>query len=76
MRTENHLSQLTAASERNSMSAQILHIEFLGVPAQDVNSDRLRVGFRESRRCSRDTYPESYITEHTVVYEQKNISLS
>ena len=22
-------------------------------------------GFRESRRCSRDTYPESYITEYT-----------
>ena len=26
-------------------------------------------GFRESRRCSRDTYPESYITEHTLAYE-------
>jgi hypothetical protein len=25
-------------------------------------------GFRENRRCSRDTYPESYITEYTLVY--------
>ena len=25
--------------------------------------------FRESRRCSRDTFPESCITEHTLVYE-------
>jgi len=24
----------------------------------------MREGFRESRRCSRDTYPESYITEY------------
>ena len=29
-------------------------------------------GCRESRRCSRDTYPESYITEYTLVYEEKN----
>ena len=26
---------------------------------------------RESRRCSRDTYPESNITEDTLVYEEK-----
>jgi hypothetical protein len=26
-------------------------------------------GFRDSRRCSRDTYPESYITEHTYYME-------
>ena len=26
-------------------------------------------GFRESRRWSRDTYPESYITKYTLVYE-------
>ena len=24
-------------------------------------------GYRESRRCSRDTYPESYITKYTSV---------
>ena len=39
-----------------------------------MSIDRLRVGwlniffregFRETRRCSRDTYPESYITEYT-----------
>ena len=24
-------------------------------------------GFRESIRCSRDTYPESYITKHTSI---------
>jgi len=28
-------------------------------------------GFRESRRCSRDTYPESYITEYILIYEDK-----
>ena len=28
-------------------------------------------GYHESRRCSRDTYPESYITEYTLVYEDK-----
>ena len=44
---------------------------------QDVSvRDRLRVGWRwegycESRRCSRDTHPESYITEYTMVYEEK-----
>jgi hypothetical protein len=24
-------------------------------------------GFHESRRCSRDTYPESYITKYTSI---------
>ena len=40
--------------------------------------DRLRVGwlnewegFRESRRCSRDTYPESYISENILIHEEK-----
>ena len=28
-------------------------------------------GFRESRRCSRDTYPESYIAEYILIYEDK-----
>ena len=28
-------------------------------------------GFRESTRCSRDTYPESNIIEYTLVYEEK-----
>jgi len=39
-----------------------------------VLSETFRVslaeGFRESKRCSRDTYPESYITEETLVYEE------
>jgi len=25
------------------------------------------MGYRESRRCSRDTYPESYITRYTSI---------
>ena len=29
-------------------------------------------GFRESRRCSRDTYPESYITECTLAHEDES----
>ena len=33
--------------------------------------DILWEGCRESRRCSRDTYPASYITEYTSVYEDK-----
>ena len=30
-------------------------------------------GYREIRRCSRDTYPESYTTKYTsiLVYEEK-----
>jgi len=31
-------------------------------------------GYRESRRCSRDTYPESYITKYTLVYEDDLVS--
>jgi hypothetical protein len=31
--------------------------------------DRLWEGFRESRRCSRHTYLESYITDHIIIYE-------
>jgi len=32
-------------------------------------------GYHESRRCSRDTYPESYITEYTLVYEDESFKL-
>ena len=31
--------------------------------------DQAGKGFREGRRCSRDTYPEAYITEYTLVYD-------
>ena len=31
-------------------------------------------GFRESRRCLRDTYPGSYTIEYTLVYEDKHRS--
>ena len=34
-----------------------------------------REGFRESRRCSKDTYPESYITECILIYEDKNFEV-
>jgi hypothetical protein len=27
-------------------------------------------GFRSSTSCSRDTYPESYITEYILIYEE------
>ena len=33
--------------------------------------DRLWEGCRESRRCSRDTYPESYITKYTIIRRLK-----
>ena len=26
-------------------------------------------GYHESRRCSRDTYPESYISKYILIYE-------
>ena len=29
----------------------------------------------ESRGCARDTYPESYITEYTSVYEEKHLDI-
>ena len=35
------------------------------------HDDRLREGCRESRRCSRDTYPESYITKYTSIRRVK-----
>ena len=62
-------------------------VSWQGLPAfyQGISSlksatprDRLRVGwvngcegFHESRKCSRDAYPESYTTEYTLVYEDK-----
>ena len=39
-------------------------------------SDRLGVGWegcRESRRCPRDTYPESYITKYTSIRREKSV---
>ena len=50
-----------------------------GAAPRSIKDDRLRVGwlngfagplwegYRESRRCSRDTYPESYITKYTSI---------
>jgi len=29
--------------------------------------DRIREGYHESRICSRDSYPESYITKYTSI---------
>jgi len=59
---------------------QNLALPVLYVPtALNREADRLRVGwlngegFRESRTCSRDTYPESYITEHALVHDEKTI---
>ena len=33
-------------------------------------------GFRESRRCSRDTCQESYITEYILIYEDKTCRIA
>ena len=30
-------------------------------------------GYRESRRCSRDTYPESYITKNSILQRLKDL---
>ena len=30
-------------------------------------------GCRESRRCTRDTFPESYITEYNLIYENNTV---
>ena len=41
-----------------------------GDPASRVVDLSVWEGFRESRRCSRDTYPDSYITEYILIYEE------
>ena len=33
----------------------------------------LREGYHESRRCSRDTYPESYITKYTSIRREHKV---
>ena len=45
----------------------------LGDGKRCTHVDRLRVGFRERKRCSSDTYPESYTTEYTTVYEDQGV---
>ena len=32
-------------------------------------------GFCESRRCAKDTYPESHITEYILIYEDITVAL-
>ena len=39
--------------------------------AEDAKKQRKREWFLESRRCSRDTYPDSYITKYILIYEDK-----
>jgi len=39
----------------------------LVIDAGLVGSTDLWEGYHESRRCSRDTYPESYITKYTSI---------
>ena len=46
-----------------------LSVVFFGNGTAGNGVDRLLQGCRESRRCSTDTYPESYITEYTELYE-------
>ena len=54
----------------------MIHSPSVGVylqPGDYLRASRLPSlweGFRESRRCSRDTYPESYITENILIYEE------
>jgi len=37
----------------------------------DLFADNAEVQYRESRRCSRDTYPEAYITKYTSIRRQR-----
>ena len=37
------------------------------------HGDKLWEGYRESRRCSRDTYPESYITKYTSTRRKHDV---
>jgi len=39
-----------------------------------LSGDRLRKGCCESRRCSRDTYPETYITQYTSIQRYKSLN--
>ena len=67
-------------------NALLLPVQFICVVLffccqQAITCDRLRIGwlngplceeFRESRRCSRDTYPESNITKYIRIYEENS----
>ena len=43
-----------------------------GLVFQAIDSGPLWEGYHESRRCSRDTYPESYITKYTRIRRYKS----
>ena len=53
--SDSHAQNLTMASRRKSL-----------IDSGLVGSTE---GFRESRRCPRDTYSESYITEYILIHE-------
>ena len=44
------------------------------LPFYDFGDDRLRLDYHESRRCSRDTYPESYTTKYTSIRRSKSFA--
>ena len=51
-------------------------IDFVSLNSRLERNDRLSVGwlwegYRESRRSSRDTYPESYITKYTSIRRKR-----
>ena len=57
-------------TQREQSKKQIRQSEKLPEQSHTTAGDKLWEGFRESGRCSRDTYPESYITEYILIYEE------
>ena len=63
--------------EKRSSLGQALHLSVFKGRLSTLESEQKTVdsglweGCRESRRCSRHTYPESYITEYTSIPRQQ-----
>ena len=64
MRTENRWFGLSVrVGDRNPTDQSFIRFEVLWE------------GYRESRRCSRDPYTESYITKYTLLYEEYTVAV-
>ena len=66
MRTRRHRAAGFARSACSARAAIPLGLE-AHASRDHTLAGPLWEGFRESRRCSRDTYPESYFTEYTSI---------
>ena len=58
---------LCAAGSAESTLAAMLRTQLVDVGPRQENLLAVQVIYHESRTCSRDTYPESYITKYTSI---------